>query len=279
MRRPCGAVAAARAPPSIQARGSEAVGALAIGAFAVGAAAVGGYAIGRLSIKRLKVGEASFGKLEIEGSSRSTPSSIGKPTVREGFRARVRAMGRRARPGQELVFHFRCLMYGKVRTRCCCGPVWLRSAWRRSPASCCSLPAPAGVVGPYPDPRLLHRLPVPPTSTSPTARPRSDRGGLGREDLKVLRAANSSKVICYIDSHAGNVTPADFGSLREDWLPLTRSSASVRSGLLDPLPLRLGSLPRLPRPGPQRGRGRRPRRGAHATSSSSRALPASPLQP
>jgi len=86
----------------------------------------------------------------------------------------------------------------------------------------------AGAVGPYPDLGSCTVFPAPPASTSPTAPSLGTEAAWNQNISKAPRAANSSKVIAYIDSHGGNAIHPDFGSPREYGFPYAVVGAGAK---------------------------------------------------
>jgi hypothetical protein len=77
----------------------------------------------------------------------------------------------------------------------------------------------ASAVGPYPDLGSCSVFPDPPASTSPRAPSLATEAAWNQNISKAPRAANSAKVIAYIDSHGGDAIHPDFGSPREYGFP------------------------------------------------------------
>ena len=75
-------------------------------------------------------------------------------------------------------------------------------------------PGPASAVGPYPDLGSCTVFPAPPASLSPRAPSLATEAAWNQNIAKAPRAANSAKVIAYIDSHGGTAIHPDFGSPR-----------------------------------------------------------------
>ena len=80
-------------------------------------------------------------------------------------------------------------------------------------------PGPAGAVGPYPDLGSCTVFPAPPASLSPRAPSLATEAAWNQNIAKAPRAANSAKVIAYIDSHGGTAIHPDFGSPRAYGFP------------------------------------------------------------
>lgn len=75
-------------------------------------------------------------------------------------------------------------------------------------------PGPAGAAGPYPDLGSCPIFPAPPASLSPSAPSLATEAAWNQNIAKAPRAADSAKVIAYIDSHGGSAIHPDFGSPR-----------------------------------------------------------------
>jgi hypothetical protein len=80
-------------------------------------------------------------------------------------------------------------------------------------------PGPAGAVGPYPDLGSCTVFPPPPPSLSPRAPSLATEAAWNQNIAKAPRAADSAKVIAYIDSHGGTAIHPDFGSPRAYGFP------------------------------------------------------------
>ncbi len=80
-------------------------------------------------------------------------------------------------------------------------------------------PVPAGAVGPYPDLGSCSVFPAPPASTSPGGPSLGTEAAWNQNISKAPRAADSAKVIAYIDSHGGDAIHPDFGSPRAYGFP------------------------------------------------------------
>jgi hypothetical protein len=104
---------------------------------------------------------------------------------------------------------------------------------------------PAGAVGPYPDLGSCSVFPAPPASTSPRAPSLATEAAWNQNISKAPRAANSAKVIAYIDSRGGNAIHPDFGSPREYGFPY----AVVGQGA-KPLPIHYTAYGSESSPGP-----------------------------
>jgi hypothetical protein len=78
---------------------------------------------------------------------------------------------------------------------------------------------PAGAIGPYPDLGSCTVFPAPPASLSPRAPSVATEAAWNQNVAKAPRAANSAKVIAYIDSHGGTAIHPDFGSPRAYGFP------------------------------------------------------------
>jgi hypothetical protein len=81
------------------------------------------------------------------------------------------------------------------------------------------LAGPASAVGPYPGLGSCSVFPQPPASTPADAPSLATEAAWNQNISKAPRAANSAKVIAYIDSHGGNAIHPDFGSPREYGFP------------------------------------------------------------
>jgi hypothetical protein len=79
--------------------------------------------------------------------------------------------------------------------------------------------APAHVPGPYPDLGSCPVFPAPPASPSPRAPSLATEAAWNQNIAKAPRAADSAKVIAYIDSHGGTAIHPDFGSPRAYGFP------------------------------------------------------------
>ena len=80
-------------------------------------------------------------------------------------------------------------------------------------------PGPASAVGPYPDLGSCTVFPAPPASLSPRAPSIATEAAWNQNISKAPRAANSAKVIAYINSHGGTAIHPDFGSPRAYGFP------------------------------------------------------------
>jgi hypothetical protein len=80
-------------------------------------------------------------------------------------------------------------------------------------------PGPARAVGPYPDLGSCTVFPAPPASLSPRAPSLATEAAWNQNIAKAPRAADSAKVIAYIDSHGGDAIHPDFGSPRAYGFP------------------------------------------------------------
>jgi hypothetical protein len=78
---------------------------------------------------------------------------------------------------------------------------------------------PATAVGPYPDLGSCPVFPTPPASTAPTSPSLGTEAAWNQNISKAPRAANSTRVIAYIDSHGGTAIHPDFGSPRAYGFP------------------------------------------------------------
>jgi hypothetical protein len=81
------------------------------------------------------------------------------------------------------------------------------------------IPGPASAVGPYPDLGSCSVFPDPPASTPANAPSLATEAAWNQNIAKAPRAANSAKVIAYIDSHGGTAIHPDFGSPRAYGFP------------------------------------------------------------
>jgi len=118
-------------------------------------------------------------------------------------------------------------------------------------------PGPAGAVGPHPDLGSCTVFPGPPASLSPNAPSLATEAAWNQNIAKAPRAANSAKVIAYIDSHGGNAIHPDFGAPRAtgSLMPWSgRAPGSCRSTT--------PPTARKARPAPSRSRRARPSRAA-----------------
>src|SRR6185312_16975458 len=87
---------------------------------------------------------------------------------------------------------------------------------------------PAGAVGPYPDLGSCTVFPAPPASTSPTSPSLATEAAWNQNISKAPRAADSAKVIAYINSHGGNAIHPDFGSPRAYGFPYAVVGAGAK---------------------------------------------------
>ena len=87
---------------------------------------------------------------------------------------------------------------------------------------------PAGAVGPYPDLGSCPVFPAPPTSTSPRSPSLATEAAWNQNISKAPRAANSARLIAYIDSHGGDAIHPDFGSPRAYGFPYTVVGAGAK---------------------------------------------------
>jgi hypothetical protein len=87
---------------------------------------------------------------------------------------------------------------------------------------------PAGAAGPYPDLGSCTVFPTPPASLSPRAASLATEAAWNQNIAKAPRAANSAKVIAYIDSHGGTAIHPDFGSPREYGFPYAVVGAGAK---------------------------------------------------
>jgi hypothetical protein len=104
---------------------------------------------------------------------------------------------------------------------------------------------PAGAVGPYPDLGSCSVFPAPPASTSPRAPSLGTEAAWNQNIAKAPRAADSAKVIAYIDSHGGDAIHPDFGSPREYGFPYAVVSQGAK-----PLPIHYTAYGSESSPGP-----------------------------
>jgi hypothetical protein len=87
---------------------------------------------------------------------------------------------------------------------------------------------PAGAVGPSGELGSCTVFPAPPASTTPRSPSLGTEAAWNQNISKAPRAANSAKVIAYIDSHGGNAIHPDFGSPREYGFPVTVVDAGAK---------------------------------------------------
>ncbi len=87
---------------------------------------------------------------------------------------------------------------------------------------------PAGAAGPYPDLGSCTVFPTPPASLSPRAPSLATEAAWNQNIAKAPRAADSAKVIAYIDSHGGTAIHPDFGSPREYGFPYAVVGAGAK---------------------------------------------------
>jgi len=80
---------------------------------------------------------------------------------------------------------------------------------------------PVGAATPGGELGSCSAFPAPPASTSANAPSLATEAAWNQNIAKAPRAANSAKVIAYIDSHGGNGIHPDFGSPREYGFPVT----------------------------------------------------------
>jgi hypothetical protein len=104
---------------------------------------------------------------------------------------------------------------------------------------------PAGAVGPYPDLGSCSVFPAPPASLSPGAPSLPTEAAWNQNISKAPRAADSAKVIAYIDSHGGDAIHPDFGSPRAYGFPYAVVGAGAR-----PLPIHYTAYGSESSPGP-----------------------------
>ncbi|HTR74655.1 MAG TPA: hypothetical protein VMH33_05280 [Solirubrobacterales bacterium] len=86
----------------------------------------------------------------------------------------------------------------------------------------------ARALGPYPSLGSCTVFPDPPASTSPRAPSLATEAAWNQNIAKAPRAANSARVIAYIDSHGGTAIHPDFGSPREYGFPYAVVGAGTR---------------------------------------------------
>jgi hypothetical protein len=89
-------------------------------------------------------------------------------------------------------------------------------------------PWPARAAGPYPDLGSCPVFPAPPASTSPRALALATEAAWNQNISKAPRAADSTKVIAYIDSHGGDAIHPDFGSPRAYGFPYAVVGAGAK---------------------------------------------------
>jgi hypothetical protein len=89
-------------------------------------------------------------------------------------------------------------------------------------------PGPAGAAGPYPSLGSCTVFPTPPASLSPRAPSLTTEAAWNQNIAKAPRAADSAKVITYIDSHGGNAIHPDFGSPRAYGFPYAVVGAGAK---------------------------------------------------
>jgi hypothetical protein len=106
-------------------------------------------------------------------------------------------------------------------------------------------PGPAGAVGPYPELGSCPVFPDPPASISPRAPSLATEAAWNQNISKAPRAADSSKIIAYVDSHGGSAIHPDFGSPRAYGFPY----AVVGTGA-KPLPIHYTAYGSESSPGP-----------------------------
>jgi hypothetical protein len=87
---------------------------------------------------------------------------------------------------------------------------------------------PAGAVGPYPDLGSCTVFPAPPASASPRSPSLATEAAWNQNISKAPRAANSAKVIAYINSHGGDAIHPDFGSPRAYGFPYAVVGAGAK---------------------------------------------------
>jgi hypothetical protein len=89
-------------------------------------------------------------------------------------------------------------------------------------------PGPAGAAGPYPDLGSCTVFPAPPASLSPRAPSLATEAAWNQNIAKAPRAADSAKVIAYIDAHGGAAIHPDFGSPRAYGFPYAVVGAGAK---------------------------------------------------
>jgi hypothetical protein len=104
---------------------------------------------------------------------------------------------------------------------------------------------PAHAVGPYPSLGSCSVFPAPPASLSPRAPSLATEAAWNQSISKAPRAADSDKVIAYIDSHGGDAIHPDFGSPREYGFPYAVVAAGAK-----PLPIHYTAYGSESSPGP-----------------------------
>jgi hypothetical protein len=86
----------------------------------------------------------------------------------------------------------------------------------------------AAAAGPYPSLGSCPVFPAPPTSLSPHTPSLATEAAWNQNIAKAPRAADSAKVIAYIDSHGGDAIHPDFGSPREYGFPYAVVGAGAK---------------------------------------------------
>ncbi|MFT3865691.1 MAG: hypothetical protein QM729_15600 [Solirubrobacterales bacterium] len=89
-------------------------------------------------------------------------------------------------------------------------------------------PGPAGAAGPYPSLGSCPVFPAPPASLSPRAPSLATEAAWNQNISKAPRAADSAKVIAYIDSQGGDAIHPDFGSPRAYGFPYAVVGAGAK---------------------------------------------------
>ncbi|HEX3736204.1 MAG TPA: hypothetical protein VHV53_01570 [Solirubrobacterales bacterium] len=87
---------------------------------------------------------------------------------------------------------------------------------------------PAGALGPYPALGSCPVFPAPPASTSPRAPSLPTEAAWNQNVAQAPRAADSAKVIAYIDAHGGTAIHPDFGSPRAYGFPYAVVGAGAK---------------------------------------------------
>jgi hypothetical protein len=106
-------------------------------------------------------------------------------------------------------------------------------------------PGPARAVGPYPDLGSCSVFPQAPASLSPRAPSLPTEAAWNQNIAKAPRAADSAKVIAYIDAHGGGAIHPDFGSPRAYGFPYAVVGAGTK-----PLPIHYTAYGSESSPGP-----------------------------
>ncbi|HEY2053350.1 MAG TPA: hypothetical protein VGH14_05380 [Solirubrobacterales bacterium] len=106
-------------------------------------------------------------------------------------------------------------------------------------------PRPAGALGPYPSLGTCTVFPAPPASLSPRAPSLPTEAAWNQNIAKAPRAADSAKVIAYIDSHGSGAIHPDFGSPRAYGFPYAVVGTAAK-----PLPIHYTAYGSESSPGP-----------------------------